>query len=90
MLNREQQAIIKDIAMKKRMNIEKLLYIFLVGGTRTGKTFIEKSIFQMLIQLYDAHYSTDPLKPKGLIVAYIDKDTYDVDGTIVHSTLRVV
>ena len=44
-LNIEQQAIIKAIAMKKHMKIDKPLYLFLIGGDGTGKIFTEKVIF---------------------------------------------
>lgn len=87
MLNKEQQAITKDISMKKRMDMYKALYLFLIGGAGTGKTFTAKVIFQMLMKLYDAHHSTDPLKPKGFILAYTGNAAYNASGTIVHSVL---
>ena len=42
-LNREQQAIVKEIAMKKRMDINKPLYLFLTGGEGTRKKNYSKS-----------------------------------------------
>ena len=49
MLNREQQAIVKDIALKKCINIDKPLYLFLRDGVGTGNTRTSKVIFQMLM-----------------------------------------
>ena len=48
-LNREQQTILKDIALKKRLNMDSHVHLFLTGGARTGKTFTAKALFQMLI-----------------------------------------
>ena len=87
MLNREQQAILKDIAMKKRKNIDKPFYLFFTGGAGTEKTFTAKAIFQMLMRIYNEHYNTDPLKPKGLILAYTGKAAYNAGGVIIHSAL---
>jgi hypothetical protein len=39
----------------------------------------------MIIQIYDSNNSSDPMKPKGLIVAYIGKVSYNARGTTVHS-----
>jgi len=65
------------------------LYLFLIGGVGIEKTFREKVIFQMLMQLYDAHNTTDPLKPKALILTYIVKTTYDAGGTTIHYVVNV-
>jgi Cdc6-like AAA superfamily ATPase len=87
MLNREQQEIVKDIAFKKCSDMHTPLYLFLTGGAGTGKTFTTKVIFQMLIRIYDAYNTNDPLKPKGLILAYTGKATYNAGGTTIHSAL---
>ena len=39
----------------------------------------------MLIRIYDSNNFSDPMKPKGLIVAYTGKTTYNLGGTTVHS-----
>jgi hypothetical protein len=51
----------------------------------TGKTFIAKSLFQMLIRIYDSNNYSDPMKPKEVIVAYTGKAAYNAGGTTVHS-----
>jgi flagellar biosynthesis GTPase FlhF len=38
-LNNEQRMILDDIIYKKRRNPSKNLFIFLIGGAGTGKTF---------------------------------------------------
>ena len=73
LLIREHQAIMKDIAIKKHLNMHTPLHLFLIGGARTCKTFTVKALFQILIQIYDSNNSSDPMKPKGLIVAYAGK-----------------
>lgn len=49
--------------------------------------FTSKEIFQILIRIYDSHNDTDPLKPKGLILASTGKVAYNAGGTTVHSAL---
>jgi hypothetical protein len=48
-LNREQQTILKDIALKKRLNMHTPMNLFLTCGAGTWKTFTTKELFQMLI-----------------------------------------
>jgi len=86
-LNREQQAILKDIAIKKQKNIDKPLCLFFTGGAGTRKTFTAKAIYQTLIRIYNEHYNTDPLKPKGLILAYTGKAAYNAGGLTINSAL---
>lgn len=69
--------------------MDKPLYLFLTGGAWIWKTFTTKLIFQILIPLYDAHYSGYHVKPKGLILAYIGKHAYNLGGTTIHSILLV-
>jgi hypothetical protein len=69
------------------MDIQNPLHLFLTSGAGTGKTFTAKILFQMLIRIYDAHNTIDPLKPKGLILAYTGKASYNASGTTIHSAL---
>jgi hypothetical protein len=85
LLNREQQTIVKDIALKKWLNMNNRVHVFLTGRAGTCKTFTAKALFQMLIRIYDSKNFFDPMKPKGLIVAYTGKAAYNVGGTTVHS-----
>jgi hypothetical protein len=85
LLNREQQAILNDIAIKKHLNMHTLVHLFLTGGAGTRKTFITKTLFQILIRIYDSNNLTDPMQPKGLIVAYTGNVAYNVGGTTIHS-----
>jgi hypothetical protein len=85
LLKREQQAIVKDIAIKKCLNMHTPVHLFLTGGVGTCKTFTVKALFQMLIRIYDSNNSSDPMKPKGLIVTYTGKVAYNAGGTTIHS-----
>jgi hypothetical protein len=49
LLNHEQQTIVKDIVLKKGLNMNSHVHMFLTGGVRTGKTFTTKELFQILI-----------------------------------------
>jgi Cdc6-like AAA superfamily ATPase len=49
LLNREQQTTVKDVSLKKHLNMDTPLHLFLTGGARTGKTFTMKALFQILI-----------------------------------------
>jgi hypothetical protein len=59
--------------------------VLLTGRAGTCNTFTAKALFQILIRIYDSKNSYDPMKPKGLIVAYTGKVAYNAGGTIVHS-----
>jgi hypothetical protein len=50
------------------------------------ENFHKKMIFQLLMWIHDANRITDPLKPKGLIVACTGKASYNKGGTTIHST----
>jgi hypothetical protein len=83
-LNRERQTILKDSVLKKCLNMDTHVHLFLTGGAGIGKTFTAKTLFQILIRIYDSNNSSDPMKPKGIIVAYTGKDAYNVGGTTIH------
>jgi hypothetical protein len=53
LLNHEQQTILKDIALKKCLNMNNHVHVFLTGRAGTCKTFTAKALFQMLIRIYD-------------------------------------
>ncbi|XP_059067636.1 uncharacterized protein LOC131858419 [Cryptomeria japonica] len=89
MLNIEQQAIVKDIAIKKMKNMQTPLHLFLTSGEGIGKTFTAKAIYQTLLHLYSASIDNDPDKPKGLITAYTGKSTFNIGGTTLHSTFHI-
>lgn len=88
-LNKEQQVILKDILMTKRLALHKPLHLFLTGGTGTGKTYIAKVIYEALIRLYDKQLDSDPLKPKGIIVASTGKPAFNVGGYTAHSIFHL-
>lgn len=71
------------------MNINEPLNLFLIRGAGTGKIFRAKAIFQMLMQIYNEHYNIEPLKPKGLILAYTGKVAYNASGVTIHFALLI-
>ena len=73
--------------MKKHLSMHTPVHLFLTGGARTWNTFTSKALFQMLIRIYDSNSSSDPLKPKGLVLTYTWKVSYNAGGTTVHSAL---
>jgi hypothetical protein len=75
--------------MKKCLNMHTLVHLFLIGGVGTSKKFTAKALFQMIIRIYDSNSSSEPMKPKGLIVAYTIKYAYNAGGTTIHSTLLI-
>lgn len=83
MLNRE-QAIVKDVLIKKMKNIKEPLHLFLTGGAGIGKTFTAKAIYQALIRIYSNSIENNPDKPKGLLTAYIGKAAYNIGGITLH------
>jgi len=46
-------------------------------------------LVQALIHFYNTHHHLDPLKKKVLFMAYIGKTTFNIDGTIIHSSLSI-
>jgi hypothetical protein len=86
MLNHEQQTILKDISLKKWLNMNSPVHVFLTARVGTCKTFTGKALLQMLIRIYDSNNCSDLMKPKGLIVAYTGKVAYNVGGTTIHSS----
>lgn len=63
--------------------------MFLIGDVGIGKTFVEKLIFQALVKYYNKQLGSDPLKNKGLLLAYNDKDAYNIGGATAHSILHL-
>jgi hypothetical protein len=88
-LNREQQTILKDVLMSKKLTPDKPLYLFLTGGAGTGKTFTAKVLFEALIRIYDKKLDSDPLKTKGVIVASTGKAAFNAGGITAHSIFHL-
>ena len=83
-LNKEQATIVKDILTKKKRGPNELIYLFLTGGTGTGKTFTAKVLFQSLVHIYNNIIEYGPLKIKGLITTYTGKVAFNAGGVTVH------
>jgi hypothetical protein len=46
-------------------------------------------LIQALICFYNRHPHLDPLKKKALLMAYIGKSRFNIDGIIIHSSLFI-
>ena len=88
-LNTEKKMIVKDIIMRKQKDIATLIHPFLIGSVGTSKTFIAKAIYHALARLYSNDINDDPEKPKGMIVTYTGKATYNIGGATIHSALHI-
>ena len=62
--------------------------MFIAGGVGIGNTFTTQAIYHALVCLYKKDLQSDPLKKKGLIVAFTSKATYIAHGITVHSALH--
>jgi hypothetical protein len=49
LLNRKQQTILKNIALKRLLNMDSPMHVFLTSRAGTRKKFVEKELFQILI-----------------------------------------
>ncbi len=63
------------------------IHLFLTSEASTSKTFTLFLIIQGLLRHYNKQIHVDPLKQKTLLMACTSKTTFNLDGTIIHSTL---
>ena len=82
--NEEQRAIFDDVMYYKNVHPNKPLHLFLTGGAGTGKIFCLKLLVQGLLRLYNKELNSNPQKLKALLMAFIGKATFNIDGTTIH------
>ena len=58
---------------------------FVTGGAGTGKTFVGKERFQLLVRMHNNIMQYDPSKPIGLIAAYTGNAAFNIGGVTLHS-----
>ena len=73
--------------MRKKNDPTTPIHLFLTRSAGSGKTFVAKAIYHGLLHFYNKDLHSDPLKKKGIIVAFTRKAVYNVNGITVHSTL---
>jgi hypothetical protein len=89
-LNNEQKVIVNDILYQKVKNLIKPFHFFLTGGAGIGKMFTFMCIIQNMLRHYTKQTTdADPLKPKIMKLAYTRKTTFNINGTMIHSTLAI-
>ncbi len=54
-----------------------------------GKTFTLMFLIQCWIHFYNRHPHLNPLQKKALVMAYIGKTRFNIDGIIIHSSLFI-
>jgi len=79
--------IFYDVMYRKNQNPNEPIHLFITGGASIGKTFTLMFIIQALICYYNIHPHLCLLKWKVLLMAYIRKIIFNIDGTIIHSSL---
>ncbi len=63
---------------------------FLTSGVGTRKTFTLMCIIQNMLRYYIKQITNvDPLKPKIMKLAYTRKTKFNINDTIIHSTLTI-
>jgi hypothetical protein len=73
----------------KRMHPKQLIHLFLIRGVSTSKTFTLLLLIQGFLRHYNRKLSFDPLKQKAILMVYIDKMTFNIDDTTIHSRLSL-
>ena len=77
------------ISLWKNQDPQTPIYLFLTGGTGTGKTHTLLLLVQALQQIYLHSNEFDIEKPQILLMAYIGKVAYNIGGTMIHSALHL-
>ncbi len=82
-LNNE-RAIYDDYMYKKRTYPNQLIHLFFIGGTGTSKTFTFLLLIQGLLKHYNKQLCSGPLKQKTILITFIGKTTFNIDGTTIY------
>jgi hypothetical protein len=82
--------IAKMLCLGKKQNRNELLHLFIIGGVGIGKYFISMLVIQGLVHFYNKHPKLDLSKKKALLMAYIEKITFNIDGTTIHSSHSIL
>jgi hypothetical protein len=61
-----------------------LLHLFFIGGVGIGKNFTSMFLIQGLVHFYNKHPELNMSKKKTLLMAYIEKVAFNIDGTTIH------
>jgi hypothetical protein len=73
---------------RKRMYPNQPIQLFLTRGAGTSKTFT-LLLVQGLLKHHNKQLCFDPLKQKTILMAYIGKTTFNIDGITIHSKLSL-
>jgi len=70
---------------KKKLYLDIMFCLFLIGDVRTNKNFTLKVIIQGLLRLYNKDISSNLTKTKALLTTLIRKIIFNIDGSTIHS-----
>jgi pantothenate kinase-related protein Tda10 len=74
---------------RRKQNPNEPLHMFIIGGVGIGKNFMLMLLIQSLVHFYNKHLELDLFKKKALLMTYIEKITFNIDETIIHSSLSI-
>ncbi len=82
-MKNERFLIFYDVMYRKN-NFKWTIHLFITIGASTCKTFTLMFFIQVLIHFHSIHHDSDLLKNKVLLMAYVGKITFNIDGTTIH------
>jgi hypothetical protein len=60
------------------------IHLFLIGGVGINKTFTLLLLIHGFLRHYKIILGFDPLKQKAILMVYISKVAFNIDGTTIH------
>jgi len=74
---------------RRKQNPNEPLHLFIIGGVGKGKKLMLMLLIQGLVHFYNKHLELDPFKKKAILMTYIEKIAFNIDETIIHSSLSI-
>ena len=88
-MNEGQRLIYADVMLRKQLESNKPVHLFLTGGAGIGKTFVLNLLVQGLLRHYIQATREIEHFPTRLIMAYTRKATFNIGGMTIHSALHL-
>jgi len=70
---------------RKQLYLDITICLFLIGDVKTNIKFTLKVMIQGLLRLYNKNESFNLTKTNALLTTSINKITFNIDGSIIHS-----
>jgi len=87
-LNKKQHAIYDDYMYKKILYPNQPIHLLLIGGIGASITFTLLLLIQGLLKHYNKQLCSNPWKQKIILIAYISKAAFNIDGITIHFGLN--